>query len=53
MGATYYQDSITLGVVVDVVPRISILEEWHDDEWPVIKNISAEELCWSIRIQGP
>ena len=31
---------------MNIVPRIPILEKWHDDERSVVKNISPEELCW-------
>jgi hypothetical protein len=45
IGATYNRDSVTVRMVVDIVPCISIPQEWHDNERPVIKNVGPEELC--------
>jgi hypothetical protein len=44
MGGTYNHDPVTVRMVVDIVPCISIPQEWHDNERSVIKNVGPKEL---------
>jgi hypothetical protein len=40
---TYYAQPITARVSLNIFTHISILEVWHDNEWPIIQLIRAKK----------
>jgi hypothetical protein len=45
-GKTYHGKTITLWMLVYIVPCIPIFHVLHHNEGLVIKHIGAKKLCW-------